>query len=448
MIAPVLDEEEDLTPLHVDSPESSMPKTASWRTAGLLMIADVVGAGVMGLATAFAQLGWVLSLLSICVWYAANMWVGMLLVEAKEAWPHCESFMELAGAAFGRRARMLTGLAVYSFLGMVLGDYLLIIGETLEMMFYDPTSPGVRCGPIWTTFGAMFLVPLAQIRLLSLTRFLMIVNVITLVGSVVVCLVAITQENTHAKATNSANTTAIVTEAVASNLTIMSFFHSQALFAFAYMGVFIYLEIIAEMREPAEFKYSLLWLSGPFQFCMYLLTGAWGYGIIGSGANGLLIKQMPKGLPYRFAAFLLFVHMLLTFLVKGTILSRAIHSFISPESAKDFSRPEANRVYFSVSLGVVFFTLVIANLIPFFDDLTSLLGAFQTPFIGFLLPIWFAYKARKNLNRVTSSKEFYAIVAITVFMILLFFIGIVTSFVNIVNRWNSYGSPFANCFGK
>jgi len=428
------DSEQDMTA------NQSIPKTATWTTASLLMIADVVGAGVMSLATAFAQLGWVLALLSLVLWYFVNMYVGLLVAESRQVWPRSESLMDLGYFAFGKRTRFWTGLAVYTFLAFVLGDYVLILGETLQLIFYE--AP--KCRIMWSALGCLFLLPLSQIRLLALTTGLMILNVGTIIGSIVLALVALGNMSQSEEYEVTGNLT-VFTEAVASNLTLLSFFHSQALFAFAYIGVFIYLEIISEMRDPSEFRKALLWFSGPFQFVVYLVTGALGYYFIGSTANGLLIKQMPEGPMSRMAAIFLAIHMILTFLVKGTVLSRALHSLIFPSTAKDFNARVAYRTYFMISVFMLLFCFLVANLVPFFDDLTSFLGALQTPFIGFILPIVFVLKSRKPIARRTERWEAAFMTFIVVFMILLFFIGVASSLSNMVAKWTSYGTPFSNC---
>jgi amino acid permease len=426
-----------------DNSESTIPKTASWETAGLLMIADVVGAGVMSLATAFAQLGWLPSFCSLVFWYVVNMYIGVLIGECHEAWPHSESFMDLSQRTYGRRARIATGCAVYSFLAFVLGDYVLILGETLQMMFYETKM----CGWFWTGIGVLFLLPLSFVRLLALTNKLMVLNLVTIVGSIMLALgrLASMDEAEIQAWSLQTNHTMRQTEVIAADISLMSFFHSQALFAFAYIGVFIYLEIIAEMRNPKEFKKSLLMFSGPFQFTVYALTGSIGYFLIGKSANGLLIKQIPQGTAFRVSAFLLAVHMVLTFMVKGTVLSRAIHMFVSPETAKDFSSLKAYRVFFFVATAVMLFCFFVANLIPFFDDLTALLGALQTPFVGFVLPIMFVLKARKKLQRDNRKYETRFMALIIAFMVLLFFVGLATSTSNIISKWQSYGSPFKGC---
>jgi amino acid permease len=416
-----------------------LPKLATWQTAGWLMVADVVGVGIMGLATAFAQLGWVLAIVSLVGWYAVNMYVGVIVAEARTRYPS-DSFMEMALKAFGPEYSAVIGFCVYLFLGMILGDYVLIIGETLQMVFYDVKL----CAPLWMLLGTVCLVPLTRFRLLGMTNTLMLVNVVAISLSVMIALGSLTGIGRAA----SLESLGTRTELVASNLTAGSFFTAQALFAFAYMGVTIYLEIISEMQDPAEFKWSLLGLSGPVQFCLYLLTGAWGYAYLGNGASGLLIALVPeKNLAYRLSAVCLFVHMLLTYLVKGTVLARAVHRALAPSSSRDFSS-RGDFVYTLVANGILVLAYIMANLIPFFNDLTSLLGALQAPVLGFIVPVLFVLKARRDANVSTSRTEWTSIGAIVLFVVLLFFIGIADSLSNIIKRWDSYGKPFECNMGR
>jgi len=182
------------------------------------------------------------------------------------------------------------------------------------------------------------------------------------------------------------------------------------------------------------------------QFFLYLLTGAWGYAYLGNKASGLLIAMVPeKNFAYRLSAVCLFVHMLLTYLVKGTVLARALHRAVAPVSAADFSS-KGDMVFIFVANIILALTYVMANLIPFFDDLTSLLGALQAPVLGFIVPVLFCLKARKERNVVTSQTEFNVIGAIVFFVMLLFFLGIADSLLEIQHRWGTYGSPF-ECHG-
>jgi hypothetical protein len=61
--------EEAALPSEEDEDKSSMPRNMSWIDVGMILAGDVIGAGVMSLPSAFAQLGWVLSYVSLIFWY-------------------------------------------------------------------------------------------------------------------------------------------------------------------------------------------------------------------------------------------------------------------------------------------------------------------------------------------------------------------------------------------
>ncbi|KAH9250929.1 hypothetical protein BASA81_011317 [Batrachochytrium salamandrivorans] len=428
--------------------KSAMPKTATWQSVGLLLIADVVGAGVMTLATAFAELGWVLSLTSLVFWYVASMYVGLLVQTAHVAYPECENFMQLGKASFGRKAELCAGVLVYVFVFFALGDYVLILGETLEMMSTTAESAmgeqgnGSKCAHLFYSFiASILLLPLSTVRLLGNTTGMMLVNAISILASLLIAFVGVAVDRANVDTVNPIPQT----EWFSSQLSLYTFFHAQALFAFAFSGAYLYLEIIAEMQDSREFRKSLLYLSGPFQFSIYLLAGSVGYLLFGSKANGLLIKMVPFGFCYQLAAFLLSVHMVLTFLVKGTILSRAVHTYLFPVSARDFKSWHAQRVFVCICVLLIAGCFLVANLVPFFDDLTSLLGAMNAPWIGYVMPVLFAIKAKKLLQFEPSKGELAVMYLLCMFMGMLFVFGVVSSFENIVTKWATYGKPFAGC---
>jgi amino acid permease len=420
--------------LEIEIEDLAPPKTATWSTAGWLMVADVVGAGVMALSTAFGNVGWFWGFLSSTAWFIANMYVGIIILECRTQWPHAHSFMDLSYFAFGYRAKQITGFAVYSLLAFILGDYILIMGECLQRTFYDS---GV-CPVIWTFIAMIFLLPLMQYRLLANVRILLYFNVVTILLAVFITLIQLTVIGQTGTLTMTGGTT----EFIASNMTFKSFTHAQSLNSFAYSGVFVYLEIISEMKEPQQFKKSLLCLSGPFQYVLYLTVGAWGYAFLGSSANGLLVGNIPKGVTYRLASIALFIHILFTYLVKGIVLARALHRFVSPSSLNDFT-VQGHITYALVTAFILAFTFVIANLVPFFDDLTALIGALQMPLIGFIMPFLYVLKARKYSGKKTGKIELGAMIIISFTMVILFFAGTVGSIQTILSKWQSYGTPFS-----
>lgn len=426
----------------------SIPKTADWRTAGLLMIADVVGCGVMSLATAFAQLGWALALPSLLFWGLVSAYVGTMVGEANQAFPDCENFMQLAGMTMGRRARTWTAVCVYSFIFLCLGDYLLILGETMEMMVNSSPSPE-RAGEIgcskfvYTVLTALALLPFTRIRQLGKANWLMVLNSLTILLSVAFALLGLYLNTHRSHAT---------TEWIASELTLFSFFHSQALFAFSFSGAFIYLEIVSEMANARDFNKALFWCSVPFQSSLYAVTGVLGYWLIGSEAQGLLIRQVPShqspllSALYQLSALGLFIHLVISYVVKSTILARAAHSHWFPHSAGEYATKSGDQTFVAISCLLVLGCFTVANLIPYFDQLTGLLGAFQTPIIGFMLPIAFALLGRHS-RQPTSKWEALWVGVIALFMCGVFVFGVSSSLARIVKGGGGNGGlAVYNCF--
>lgn len=435
----VFKDSEDMEDLYHSKIRESIPKTADWQTAGLLMIADVVGCGVMSLATAFAQLGWMLAIPSLLFWTLVSMYVGLLIGEVNEAYPDCENFMQLSGLTLGKDARMATAVCVYSFIFLCLGDYLLILGETLEMMV-NSLEETTNCGKFaYTVLTFVVLLPFCQIRQLGKTNWLMVLNSLTVLLSVAFALVGLYM----ARRDN-----VVHTEWIASNLSVFSFFHSQALLAFSFSGAFIYLEIVSEMAHPKDFRKALLWCSVPFQSSLYAITGIAGYLLIGSESQGLLIKQVPRhesftlSALYQLSALGLFIHMCISFVVKSTILARAVHVNLFPSTANDFESAQSKRMFMGIGASLIGGCFCIANVIPYFDLLTGLLGAFQTPLIGFLLPIAFAMQARRKREVIASFSQLKPwekswVGVICMFMCGVFVFGVSASVASIVAKWTS-----------
>ena len=137
------------------------PRHASWLTASQLIIADVIGIGVMAMAEAFAQLGWVLGVSLCLLLLPLNLYSGLMVWEViVDVYPDSLSLADLAFFSMGRAMYYVTALLVYSFIFMTLGDYLLSLGLCLQMLFPDASLPTL----VWTLLAGAVLLPFCQAR--------------------------------------------------------------------------------------------------------------------------------------------------------------------------------------------------------------------------------------------------------------------------------------------
>ena len=404
------------------------PRRATWPTAALLIIADVVGVGVMGVADAFAQLGWGFGVAFCVLMMPLNVYCGLLTWESMvDAYPSSLSLAHISWHAYGQTAYYCTAALVYSSIFLILGDYILCLGLCLEQLFYAHEHERA----VWSLLAVLVLVPFCQLRTLNATMVLLYVNALSIVVAVGVSLgylvFAVGQRD-------SLEATGGRLEAVASDLSWSSFAQALGKLAFAYTGVLMYPEIIVEMEDARLFPRAL-YASAPFQLAAFTSVGCVGYAYLGSGASGLLIQALPPGLASQVCAAALFVHLVITFLIKGTVLSRATHRLLAPSTLNDFGSWRGSLTWGAISLSLLLACYGVAVSIPFFDELTSLIGCLQMSLIGFCLPVLFAARARLEQSKPLSLASTVGFGAILVFGLALALVGTAGAVKDIVGRW-------------
>ena len=234
--------------------QAAPPPIADWFNAGLLVVAELIGVGIMSLPTAFAELGWCLGVISVLIWALAAWRVALYVLVARIQWPTALSFADLAFHAFGgsAKAKLIIGVLVNFNFFLMQGNYLLVTSQTLQLIFYDYPL----CEWEWVVIAIVCVLPLMQVRFLSLGEWLMIVNIVLIICSLLTALITLTVAG---QSGGSGNGTAVISE----DLTILSFFNAQAFFSFAYSGAFTYCEIISEMKRPKDFSKSITYFSVP-----------------------------------------------------------------------------------------------------------------------------------------------------------------------------------------
>ena len=149
--------------------DDAPPRHASWPTASQLIIADVIGIGVMAMAEAFAELGWVLGVACCALMLPLNQLSGLMVWETiVELHPDALSLADLARRCLGSAAYWATYALVYSFIFMTLGDYLLSLGLCLQLLLPDAALPSYA----WSALAAATLLPFCQVRGRLMARLL------------------------------------------------------------------------------------------------------------------------------------------------------------------------------------------------------------------------------------------------------------------------------------
>jgi len=405
-------------------------KVLSWWFAGFLLIAEVIGVGVLALPSAFQQLGWVLAIISLLYSFAINMYAGLMLSEARATYmklgTEVNSYMDIMHRAYGPRSSHFVAVLVYVYLVFVNANFVIIMRTSLTLIFYTSKL----CNTVWLLICVAMLLPVSQFRMLAELKWLPIANFFVISISVFLQLIDLGLSRTVLPVTHSPQVNG--SEIYPSNMTVATYFSAQALIVFSFSGAAIYLEILGEMRKPDSFKYSLLAVAGPMVLSLYLLTAITGYAFLGSTPFDLIIEVLPYGPLLQTACVLLICHLLIAFSVNHTVVATAIDRRINAKVSADLKSWKGRLTHLAVSVGLLVIIFVITNVISFFSQMTSLIGSLVSPIIGFMLPIVLALKTRSETKQKTSLLEMAWIVTTFIFSFLVFVLGTYASIKDIM----------------
>lgn len=345
----------------------------------------------------------------------------------------------MARHVYGWKAQWFTAAVVYSYIIFMLGNYILTLGKTLEMSLKTTGFGSELCTEGWAALGMLPLIPMTQVRTLTEARWILILNVLTLTGTVVLAAVATIEAGVEETRLSDTSVTALV----APGLSLDSFSSSLSAFAFAYVGTFLYLEMISEMKQTSDFPKTFI-ITGPYQLVMYMLVGVVGYQYFGSEINGLFISNLsPDSWAYIPCAVLLYLHMVLTYVMKATVMARVFHLKFHPKTVNDYSL-KAKGVWLLITITLLLCCYLVAVLVPDFSALTDMLGALQTPVFGFILPILFSRKARIELGKRTGIPELILQFGILLLSVFLLIFGTMASVRAIIATYEA-SVPFSTC---
>ncbi len=154
------------------------------------------------------------------------------------------------------------------------------------------------------------------------------------------------------------------------------------------------------------------------------------------------LDNLPFGWMYRLASALLCFHMLVAFLILGNVLSRILHIKLSPYRVNDLGW-RGKLEWLGCTAFVIVVSFVVANAIPFFEELTSLIGGLLVPSLNMIFPILFYIKTKRMVDAKIRAWEWGVYSFLIAFGAL---VTVVSTYMNmraIIENWSFYGAPFS-----
>jgi amino acid permease len=432
-------------PLVDDTLSFGVQDGTEWWQSFLVILAAVIGVGVLSLPEAFSRLGWIPGVTALMACCGVSIWSGNLFTKLVLAVPHAQVLPDVVEEAFGSRGRFVATILGYvNIIGGVV-VYHLTASQSLQQLAAD--VPFMECQPAaGALFTVMILVPL-QAQNMHAVSLLSFIGAATILIAIAVVVVRLVLDGPVEGAT-----TRMVGE-----MSFQTWPGAITCFVYAFAGQVIFVELISHQREFRSFK-KAVWSSSLGSNAVYLLVASVGYAYLGEGVRGSLMSALPVDAGTRVVNTVLFVHVAIGYTIYMTVLVEAVLRLfrrtwnsirnVKPQKAVRGSGPTHRSTvhpfeWFLMSGLLVSATYALESSIPFFTQLVSLSGALTATPIMTILPALCGLRVlpEKVLVQGVRWQCYIAVLCGS----LLTFLGVLGSLLDIVEAYSdeSIGVPWA-----
>ncbi|KIP08747.1 hypothetical protein PHLGIDRAFT_507405 [Phlebiopsis gigantea 11061_1 CR5-6] len=341
-----------------------------WWKAAALMLAETVSLGILSIPSVFASLGMVAGCILVIGLGALATMTGYMIGMFKLRYPQVHNMADAGYILAGPIGREVLGGAQVIFLVFVCGSHVLT-----GLIAFDTITAGASCSVLWAGVSALICMALTVPRTLNGISYLSVGSFISILTAVIITMVGVGVIGHQAPVE------------VTSSLSFASGFLAVTDVIFAYAGHVAFFTFIAEMKEPADFPKALYALQIA-DTTLYLIVGVVVYAYTGANAvspalgnTGVTLRRISYGiaLPTIMIAGVINGHVCAK-LIFVRIFRRADGSasrHMTSHSAKGWT------TWVAICVAIWALAFVIAEVIPFFNDLLGVISA--------LFASWFTY---------------------------------------------------------
>ncbi|TVY15954.1 N amino acid transport system protein [Lachnellula arida] len=368
-------------------------KRLGWKRLTVVLLVEAIALGALSIPSAFATLGMVAGvILTVGVGLIA-IYTSYVVGQVKLKYPKVAHYADAGRLLMGRFGYELIGAMFTLQLVFLVGSHCL----TATIAFLNLSANGA-CSVVFGFVAAiiLFLVAIppsfAEVAILGYIDF---VSIMLAIGITVIA-TGITSGN----ATQAVDWSAWPKEGVS----FAEAFVAITNIVFAYSFSICQFSFMDEMHRPQDFIKSI-WSLGIIEIFIYTLTGALIYAFVGPNVQSpALLSAGPTISKIAFGVALPVIF--ISGSINGTVVARYLHGRIYKDSVVRFINTKKGWITWLALLAfLTIIAWVIAEAIPFFSDLLSIMSALFISGFTFYFPamMWFMlikkgkWYARENL---------------------------------------------------
>ncbi|OJJ83406.1 uncharacterized protein ASPGLDRAFT_26340 [Aspergillus glaucus CBS 516.65] len=369
-------------------------KTLKWWQCGLLMVAETISLGILSLPAAVAGLGLAPAIIILISLGLVASYTGYVIGQLKWRYPHISSMADAGEILMGRFGKETLFGGQILCLIFVMASHLLTFTVAMNMITVHGT-----CSIVFGVVGLVLSLGLSLPRTLKNMSWLSLASFISIFTAVLLTMIAIAIENPmpSIKATVPTNLVTGFTSAL--NITLSYASHN------------IFFNVIAELKDPRDFPKALTLLQC-IDITLYLVAAVVIYCYAGdSVASPALGSASP--LISKIAYGLALPTIIIAGVISGHIACKLIYTRVFAGTDRMHKRDfTAVGSWIGIAVALWVIAWIIAEAIPVFSNLLSLMTALFASWFSFGLPgmfwlymnkgLWFA-SPRKMLLTVVNA---------------------------------------------
>ncbi|CAD6267335.1 unnamed protein product [Miscanthus lutarioriparius] len=327
------------------------------------------GVGILTTAYGIKEGGW-LSLLLLPLLGGSSCYTGLLLKRCIDSSPNIETYPDIGQVAFGIFGRIFVSVILYLELYASCVEYITLLGDSLSSVFPSAhlafTGIDLNAHNLFAITMALAILPSVWLRNLSLLSYLSAGGVIATI-TVIVCLFWVG-----------------IGEGIGFHFSgpVVNVTHlpvALGLYGYCYSGHSVFPNIYSSMKERSQFPFVLL-------FCFTVVTLVYagvavsGFLMFGESTMSQFTLNLPQQyIPSKIAIWMTVVNPYTKYALTMTPVALSIEEAL-PKKMQSYL------VGMSVRTCLVFSTVAVALLFPYFALVMALLGSVFTMLVALILP--------------------------------------------------------------
>ncbi|KAI9898787.1 hypothetical protein N3K66_007147 [Trichothecium roseum] len=353
-----------------------------WKRLTVVLIVEAIALGSLSLPAAFATLGMVAGVILTVGLGLIAIYTSHVVGQVKIKFPEVAHYADAGRLLFGRAGYEIVGVMFVLQLVFLVGSHCL----TGTIAFNAITEDAV-CGVVFGVVSAIILLIIAippSFAEVAILGYIDFVSIVLAIGITVIAtgIQATEQEGGHDAVNWSAWPKKDVTFAeIMVPITNIVFAYSFSICQFSFMD---------EMHTPTDYVKSI-WSLGLIEIFIYTLTGAMIYAFVGADVQSpALLSAGPLITKIAFGVALPVIF--ISGSINTTVVGRYIHGRVYKNSVTRYiNTTKGWATWLGLITVITIIAWVIAEAIPFFDDLLSISSALFISGFTFYFPalMWF-----------------------------------------------------------